>query len=145
MGRVRESRRQLRCTYRGRGINLHWNLFCFTSKPSWLYNIPDAHTNSQCFTSSLLSRHSTWTYLLLACHPHKFPWSHLQLVAYTMHVITLPSSTPPMQFLRHLCWEDPSSVYLRYRVHFLLFLFLVSDFHSCINRCWRGLKVNAQQ
>ena len=32
----------------------------------------------------------------------------------------------------------------RYQVHFMLFLFLVSDFRSCIDRCQRGLQVNIQ-
>ena len=40
---------------------------------------------------------STWT-LLPICHALKFLWSHLQPAAYTMHVITVPSSVPPMQF-----------------------------------------------
>ena len=60
---------------------------------------------------------------LLAYHPHKFSWSHLQPVAYAMQMIILPSSMPPMQFLCHFHWG-----------HFLLYLFPVSDFHSCIDK-----------
>ena len=58
-------------------------IFCETSLPfrlksSWLYNIPDAHENSCGHISNLLLTYYTWT-CLLACHPRKFLWSHLQL------------------------------------------------------------------
>ena len=40
------------------------------------------------------------------------------------------SSMPPTQFMQHF---RRGHVYLRHQVHFLLFLFPVSDFHSCID------------
>ena len=50
---------------------------------------------------------------------------------HTMQVITLSSSMPPTQFPRHFRQRHPHPVYFSYQVGFLLFLFAVSDFHSC--------------
>ena len=89
-----------------------------------LYNIPNAYTNSHCHaSSSLLFTCCMWTRLLLASHPLKFLWSHLQPAANTIHVITLPSSMPPNQFTRPFTQEHQHLVYFRYQVHFLLFSF----------------------
>ena len=68
-GRVRESRRRLSCIHWGQGVNLRWNLFCFRSKTSWLYNIPDTYANSRGHKSNLPLTRYTWICLLLACHP----------------------------------------------------------------------------
>ena len=94
-------------------------------KHSWLYNIPDANINSHCRISfSLHSTHSTWTCLLLPCYQHN-TCDHASFQQAT-HTISA-----------HFCWEHLHPVYYRYQVHFLLFLFPVSDFYSCINRCQR--------
>ena len=115
------------------------------SKSPWLYDIPDIHENSCGHTSaSLAFIRCTWTCVLLTCHPRKFSWSHLQRAAYTMPVITLPSSMPPKQCIRHSLREHLRPVYFRYQVHFRLFLFPVSDFCSRIHRFQRGLQVNIQ-
>ena len=48
------------------------------------------------------------------------------------------SFLPPMQFTSHFYREQQDPVNFRYQVHFLLFLFTVSSFHSCISRCKMG-------
>ena len=110
-----------------------------------VYIIPGTpHANSCGHTSSLPPTRCTWIRLLLACHPHKFLLSHLPPATYTTHVITFPSSMPPTQFKWHFHWEHACHVYFRYQVYFLIFLFPVSDFCSCIDRCQRN-QVNIQQ
>ena len=71
-------------------------------------------------------------------------WSHLYPAAYMMYVITLPSSMPPSQITQHIHREHLRSVYFRYQVHFLLFLFPVSDFRRCLVRGQKGLQINIQ-
>ena len=110
---------------------------------TFLY-IPDVRTNSRGHTSSLLLTRCTWACLLLVFHPHKFSWLHLQPVAYTMLVITLPSSVSPTQFTQNFRHEPLRPVYFRYYVYFLLFFFRLSDSCSYIERRQRGLQVNIQ-
>ena len=69
----------------------------------------------------------------------------LNLVAYALYVIKLPSYKLPTQFMQHFYREHLSPVYFRYQMHFLLFLFPVSDFHNCIYCCQKGFQVNIQQ
>ena len=46
-------------------------LLFFFQKPSWLHNIPDAHTNSPGHTSFILPpTHHIWSRFLLAYYPH---------------------------------------------------------------------------
>ena len=103
--KVRENRRQLRWPHTEVDrIDLLWSLSAFLLlglKSLWLYNILDPHTNSwHHISSNLLLICHTWTHLL-AYHPHKLSWSHLQPATYTMHMITLPSNMPPTQFPLH--------------------------------------------
>ena len=66
--------------------------------------------------------------------PCKFSWSYaFQPANCTLHVKTPISSMPPKQFMWHFRREHLYDVYFRYPVHFLIFLFLVSNFRSCIN------------
>ena len=74
----------------------------------------ELHTQGQRYKSSvnLLFFKFSWSYLpqpaayilhvdmplTSTCHPQKFSWSHLEPVAYAMHVTMLPSSMPPAQF-----------------------------------------------
>ena len=56
-------------THKGWGTNLWWNLFWFRSKPSWLYNILDAHASSFGHISfSLWPTQCTWSCFFVACH-----------------------------------------------------------------------------
>ena len=108
----------------------------FQVEISRLYDIQDARANSRDYISSSLPlTHCMRTCPLLACHPHKFSWSYLNPVTYTEHVTMLPSSMPPTQFTQHFHREHLRTLYFRYPVHLLLFLFPVSDFCSCIDRC----------
>ena len=66
--------------------------------------IMDAHANSYGHISSKLQlRCCTWMYLLLACHPCKFSWTHIQSTADKICMITLPFSRPSMQFTWNFC------------------------------------------
>ena len=77
MGKAIESQRQLSYIHTGLDDTvLLWNVSAFLLfglKSLWLYNIPDALTNSHGHLSSiLLLTHCMWTCLFLACHPCSF-------------------------------------------------------------------------
>ena len=100
------------------GTYLQWNLFSiqlFGSKSRWLYNILDAHANSRGHISS----NPKITRFSMA--PTQFTWSSFLL------------TLPPRYLCGVLTGETRRPVYFRYQVHFLLFLFLDSDFYRCID------------
>ena len=118
MSKVREDGRRLSYTLRGQGTNLRWNLFSF------------------------LQQIKTFLVILYPGPTHNFSWTHLLPAVYTKHVITFISSMPPTQFTRYFRREYLRPVYFRYQVYSLLFLFPVSGFRSCIDRCQRSHQVN---
>ena len=107
-GKVREGQRQLKCTHRGRGMNLWWNLFWCRSKSFWLYNIPNTNANSWGHTSSLRPTRCTWSQFLLACHPR--------------NLLGISTENTYMR-----------PVYFRCQAHFLLFTDVKGDFKSISN------------
>ena len=119
--------------------------FCFFgSKSPWLCNISDAHANScSHISSNLLLIHCTWTYLLLIGHPYN-ACNHTSFL-YATH--TIYTAVPvilflvsnfflacnPCNFQDIFTTEHLHPIYFRYQMHFLLFLFPVSNFCSCID------------
>ena len=85
----------------------------FGSTSSWLYNISD--TNATNVATPLFG---VWPTQILVVTP-----AHLHNATYTMHVDTPPSSMPPSQFTWYFHREHLLTVYFRYQMHFLLFLF----------------------
>ena len=87
-----------------------------------------------------------WPHLSLACYLHKFSRLYLpQFATYTMHVDTLLSSMPPMQFPWDFCREHLCRVFFRYQVAFpVIFVQPGSDFHCCIDSCQRSLQAYIQ-
>ena len=71
MDRVREGPKWLSCTRRTRGTNLRGNLPCFRSKPSWLYNKPEAHA---CQLPNLRSISATNIYVMFNLGTRCISW-----------------------------------------------------------------------
>ena len=82
--------------------------------------MPDGHTNSHVI--------SLPTFFLYKYYVARGLTS-FRYATHTMHVITLPSCMPPTQSTRYLRQGHLHPVY---QVHFLLYLFLKSDFRCCI-------------
>ena len=129
---------------------MYKNIICFFSFPFITQNIRMIGPNKRVSKTAELHTHRgrvtnlQWTIFLFWSLDRNFPsymifqtptqiLAVLKSAAHATHMITLFSSIPPTQFTWHFRQGHLRSVYFRHLVHFLLFMFPVSDFHSCID------------